>query len=165
MLALFCISNLVCGAKVTRRYLKLCWSSSPVYPMMYHWIDEVQQRTQSTFHPSSPLLEGYCHSLHRWSVCPIHLCSCGWIQWRRNDRGGVSNHWRLDCLLSRLFRRRSKKTSKLRVTGLCEGNPPVPGGFPSQKMASYAENIPFDDVIVYYRFKAQTMYQYLVFNN
>ena len=30
---------------------------------------------------------------------------------------------RLDCLLNRLFRRIAKKTSKLRVTGLCEGNP------------------------------------------
>ena len=29
------------------------------------------------------------------------------------------------------------KTSKLRVTGLCEGNPPVAGEFPAQ-MASYA---------------------------
>ena len=28
------------------------------------------------------------------------------------------------------------KTSKLRVTGLCEGNPPVTGGFPSQKASS-----------------------------
>ena len=28
-------------------------------------------------------------------------------------------------------RRRSNKTSKLRLTGLCEGNPPVTGGFPS----------------------------------
>ena len=34
---------------------------------------------------------------------------------------------------TRLFRRRSKKTWKLRVTGLCEGNPPVTGGFPSQR--------------------------------
>ena len=31
------------------------------------------------------------------------------------------------CLLNRLFRRRSKKTSKLSVTGLCEGNSPVTG--------------------------------------
>ena len=30
-----------------------------------------------------------------------------------------------DCLLNRLFRRRSKKTPKLPVTGLCEGNSPV----------------------------------------
>ena len=33
-----------------------------------------------------------------------------------------------------------KKTSKRRVTGLCEGNPPVTGGFPSQR-ASNAENV------------------------
>ena len=38
-------------------------------------------------------------------------------------------------------RRRSKKTSKLRVTGLCAGNSPVTGEFPTQ-MASNAENVP-----------------------
>ena len=47
------------------------------------------------------------------------------LQWRHNERGGVSNHRRLHCLLNRLFRRISKKTSKLRATGICEGNPPV----------------------------------------
>ena len=47
------------------------------------------------------------------------------LQWRHNERDGVSNHQRLDCLLNRLLRYRSKKTSKLRVTGLCEGNSPV----------------------------------------
>ena len=36
--------------------------------------------------------------------------------------------------------RRSKKTSKLRVTGLCEGNSPVAGEFPAQR-ASKAENV------------------------
>ena len=43
--------------------------------------------------------------------------------------------------------RRSKKTSKLRVTGLCVGNSPVTGEFPAQ-MASNAENASFDDVIM-----------------
>ena len=42
-------------------------------------------------------------------------------------------------LLNRLFRRKSKKTSKLRVTGLCEGNSPVTGEFPAQR-TSNAEN-------------------------
>ena len=42
--------------------------------------------------------------------------------------------------LNRLFRRRSKKTSKLRVTGLCVGNSPGTGKFPAQ-MTSYAENV------------------------
>ena len=40
----------------------------------------------------------------------------------------VSNQQRIDRLLNRLFRRRSKETSKLCVNGLCEGNPPVTGG-------------------------------------
>ena len=44
------------------------------------------------------------------------------------------------CLLNRLFRRRSKKTWKLRVTGLCAGNSPMAGEFLAQ-MASNAENI------------------------
>ena len=55
-------------------------------------------------------------------------------------RAGVSNHQPHECLLNRLFRRRSKKTLKLRPTDLCAGNSPVTGEFPAQ-MASNAENI------------------------
>ena len=62
------------------------------------------------------------------------------LQWRYNERDGVSNHRRLDSLFNRLFRRRLKKTSKLRVTGLCEGNSPVTGEFPAQR-ASNLENV------------------------
>ena len=62
------------------------------------------------------------------------------LQWRHNEHGGVSNHQCFDCLLNRLFRHRSKKTSKLRVTGFCEGNSPVTGEFPAQR-ASNAENV------------------------
>ena len=62
------------------------------------------------------------------------------LQRRHNGRDSVSNHQRHDCLLNRLFRRRSKKISKLRVTGLCAGNSPVTSEFPA-KMASNAENI------------------------
>ena len=58
------------------------------------------------------------------------------LQWSHNGRHGVSNHLHLDCLLSRLFRRISKNTSKLRVTGLCDGNPPVTGGYPSQRASN-----------------------------
>ena len=54
-------------------------------------------------------------------------------QWRHYEQNGVSSHRRLDCLLSRVFRLRSKKTSKFSVTGLCEGNPPVTNGFLSQR--------------------------------
>ena len=55
------------------------------------------------------------------------------LQWRHNGRDGVSNHHPHDCILNRLFRRRSKKTWKPRVTCLCEGNSPVTGEFPAQK--------------------------------
>ena len=62
------------------------------------------------------------------------------LQWRHNGRDSASNHQPHDCLLNRLFRPRSKKTSKLRVTGLCVGNSPGTGEFPAQ-MASNAENV------------------------
>ena len=55
---------------------------------------------------------------------------------------GVSNHQPRDCLLKRLFRRRSKKTSKLRVTGLCVGNSP-------HKWPVTRKIVPFDDVIMF----------------
>ena len=43
-------------------------------------------------------------------------------------------------LFNRLFRHRSTKTSKIRVTGLCAGNSPVTDEFPAQR-ASSAENV------------------------
>ena len=68
-------------------------------------------------------------------------------QWRHNEHDRVSNHQPRDCLLNGLFKHRLKKTSKLRVTGLCAGNSPVTSEFPAQ-MASHAEMFPFDDVIM-----------------
>ena len=65
---------------------------------------------------------------------------CASLQWRHNGRDGVSNHQPRDCLLNRLFRRGSQKTSNIRVTGLCARNLPVTGEFPAQ-MDSDAENI------------------------
>ena len=67
------------------------------------------------------------------------LYSSGW-QWRHNGHDGVSNHQPHDCLLNRLLRCRSKKTSKLRVTGLFVGNSTVTCEFPAE-MASNAENV------------------------
>ena len=62
------------------------------------------------------------------------------LQWRHNGHDSVSNHQPHDCSPNSLLRRRSKKASKLRVTGLCAGTSPVTGEFPPQ-MASYAENV------------------------
>ena len=68
------------------------------------------------------------------------LSLTGTLQWRHNGRDRVSNHQPHDCLLNRLFRRRLKKTSKLRATGLCAGNSPGTGEFPAQR-ANNAENV------------------------
>ena len=99
-------------------------------------------------------------SVHGWSDCPpLTTCSkyvnrwC-WgqiysrrycikgisLQWCRNEHDGISNHQPHDCLLNHLFRHRSKKTSKVCITGLCEGNSPVTHEFPVQR-ASNAEKV------------------------
>ena len=62
------------------------------------------------------------------------------LQWRHNGRNSVSNHQPHDCLLNR----RSKTTSKLRVTGLCMGNSP---GTPHKWPVTW-KMFPFDDVIM-----------------
>ena len=71
------------------------------------------------------------------AFCHVHGAS---LKRRHNERDGVSNHRRLDYFLNRFYRSSSKKTSKLRVTGLCEGNSPVTGEFPAQR-ASNTENV------------------------
>ena len=80
--------------------------------------------------------------------------SC-WVQntlrWRHNGRDSVSNHQPHHCLLNRLFRRRSKKTSKHRVTGLCVGNSPGPVNSP-HKWPVTRKMFPFDDVIMKHRY-------------
>ena len=61
-------------------------------------------------------------------------CNCSQtLQWRHNEPDGVPNYRCLGRLLNLLFRLRSEKTLKLRFIGLCEGNPPVTGVFPSQR--------------------------------
>ena len=79
------------------------------------------------------------------------------LRWRHNDHAGVSNHQPNGCLLNRLFRRRSKKTSKLRVAGLCAGNSPGPVNSPHKGPAT-RKMFSFDDVIMIY---ASLRYDYL----
>ena len=98
--------------------------------------------------------------LYLWTPFKVHLCVDQWqmacltyqvkkwrcfalhmnpLRWRHNGCDSVSNHQPRECLLRCLIRRTSKKTSKLRVTGLWAGNSPETGEFPAQ-MASNAEN-------------------------
>ena len=96
--------------------------------------------------------------MHRKSAAkPLRIYwPFGSLQWRHNESDGVSNHQPYDSLLDCLLRRRSKKTSKLRVTGLCGGNSPVIGEFPAQR-ASNAEMFPFDDVIMWRNYWCQVV--------
>ena len=88
----------------------------------------------------------WCQSIwnHQDDIDPSENVRCDpvecTLQWRHSGCDGVSNHQPYDCLLNRLYRRRSKKTSKLRVTGLCVGYSPGTGEFPTQRV-SYAENV------------------------
>ena len=63
---------------------------------------------------------------------------------------GWLNYQPHDCLLNRRFRRRSKKTSKLRVTGLCAGNSPGPVNSPHKWPVTW-KIFSFDDVIMNWR--------------
>ena len=72
------------------------------------------------------------------------------LHWRHNELVGVSNHQLHGCLLNHLFRRRSKKTSKLCVTGLCAGNSPGPVNSPHKGPVT-RKMFPFDDVIMKFR--------------
>ena len=77
-------------------------------------------------------------SEHR-GLCRITFCTANDLKCDNSNKyWNRSLHWlfALNCL----FSHRLQKTSTPRVTGLCEGNPPVTGGFPSQR-ASIAGNV------------------------
>ena len=76
----------------------------------------------STYQYSSSLLQWHCGN----RTITADVVQCYWfdkrpLRWRHNGRDGVSNHQSHDCLRIRLFRRRSKETSKPRVTGFVRG--------------------------------------------
>ena len=90
------------------------------------------------------------------STCslPQAIGGCS-LQWRHYGHDSVSNHQPRDCLLNRLFRRRSKKTSKPRVTGLCVGNSPGPVNSPHKRSLT-RKMFPFDDVIMWIKACSKT---------
>ena len=91
----------------------------------------------------SPLWSRGEHGTCFWRMaqCTLYVTS----QWRHDEHDGVLNHLPHDCLLKRLFRHRSKKTSKLRVTGLCEGIHRWPVNSPHKGPVTRTF-FPFDDV-------------------
>ena len=66
------------------------------------------------------------------------------LQWRHNGRDSVSNHQPHDCLLNRLFRRRSKKTSNSASQAFVRVIPRGPG----HKWPVMRKMFPFDDAFM-----------------
>ena len=94
----------------------------------------------------------YDNKRYNYNFKHIELCihvapTSSTLRWHHNDHDVVSNHQPHGCLLNRLFKRRSKKTSKLRVTGLCAGNSPGPVNSPHKGPVT-RKMFPFDDVIM-----------------
>ena len=109
---------------------------------MYHFstLKHLQKTMGNNVMPADDLVTLKTQGIDRDDILWKTVCICISLQWRHNGRDGVSNHQPHHCLLNRLIRRRSKKTSKLRVTDLCAGNSQVTGEFPAQ-MTSNTENI------------------------
>ena len=68
------------------------------------------------------------------------------LQWRHNERNGVSNRRRLDCLLNSLSRRRSKKHQGTAPLVFVRGIHRYPLGFPHKVQVTW-KILPFDDVM------------------
>ena len=140
------ISKVIPSVTVVRMFLENCldilqllmfWLiASSSHQHLWHWLSLTMYNTQVWwFWKARVQLTGEGVHLRDSSMWYLYA-----LWWRHNECDGVSNHQLRDCLLSRLFRRKSKKTSKLRVTGLCVGNSSVTGEFPAQR-ASNVENV------------------------
>ena len=103
-------------------------------------VPQVEHISHLSLHHLLGTLQTLTHAKKSVILQPVVGLGCVPLQWRHNERDGVSNHQHHDCLLNRLYRRRSKKTSKLRVTGLCVGDSLVTGEFPAPR-ASNAEKV------------------------
>ena len=132
--------------------VKLVMFTLMIFSMLDH------KSPSSHYHPLSTTSSTYLHHHHIIIIVNIiinqyhhhhhhHQLYLLSLRWPHDGHNGVSNHQPHHCLLDRLFGCRSKKTSKLRVTGLCVGNSPVPGEFPTQRPVTQ-KMFPFDDVIM-----------------
>ena len=99
-----------------------------------HWDNHtIAQHQQNT--PKAYACINYTNHLEWWYQQKTKQSTKS-LHWCHNECDGISNHRPHDCLFRRLLRHRSKKTSKLCITGLCEGNSPVTSEFPSQRASN-----------------------------
>ena len=143
--------------QATRHYLSQCWprSLSPYGVTGPQWVkmDALKLAVHVLFllvwfsacmYVPNSFISGWPRS---WSMREdvTNVTSSHWLgpcsaTYRKRSLllhyNNVINHQPHHCLLRRLFGSRSKKTSKLRVTGLCAGNSPVTGHKIYLKMSS-----------------------------
>ena len=132
---------------------KVAWQDMPWYILKN--LKCILDTSPSQFCVRSTVVSnGWSYS--NWSKCNRRLATMDGgpivpqtmsLRWRQNNHDGVSNHQPHGCLLNRLFRRRSKNTSKLCVTDLCAGNSPGPVNSPHNGPVT-RKMFPFDDVIM-----------------
>ena len=89
-----------------------------------------------------------CDFNHTFVTMTYRLQPLVWDSHKSDVIIGVSNHQPHLGLLNRLSRRRSKRTSKLRVTGLCEGKSSVAGELIQTTWDQYQ----YDEFITWKRF-------------
>ena len=120
-----------------------------MFPLWYHWVILSEVRSRDRVLSSQSIIPiRKTDAMQRLDPTGFSLC----LEYRSDyipllaHYGDVimgtmaSQITSLAIVFNRLFGSRSKKTSKLRVTGLCVGNPPGTGEFPAQ-MASNAANV------------------------
>ena len=135
---MFCLSlikiklilvQVMAWCRILSPYLDQWW---PVHMYALLWTLDIW-----AYQPGGHYWDYYLGMLSVSQFTPTHLKPIDEIyrslQWCHNELNGVS-------LLNLLFRHKSKKASKLPVTGLCKGNSPVTSEFPAQ-WASNAEKV------------------------
>ena len=140
-----CHCACVCFCMVMGWFFKLRWIETINPPQRGSWLISTralfQHAEASIYKYITEHRKTYVQSIyHNTYSSTFENSMKGSLKWRHDERHGASNHQPHDYLVNRLFRRRSKKTSKLCVTGLCVGNSPVTGEFPAHR-ASNAENV------------------------
>ena len=126
-----------------RRLMSVPRAARPYLPHTYVIMQDFMKRLEKIRDPSTGEIPEFFHEIRAWNF----ECSYGWW-FHYNDfiMGAMASQiTSLAIVYSTVYLK--KKTSKLCVTGLCEGNSPVTGGIPTQR-ASNAKMFPFDDVIM-----------------
>ena len=138
-----------CSDVIMSKMVYQITSLTIVYSTFYSGADQRKHQTSASLALVRGIHRWPMNSPHKWPVTRkmSRFDNVITLRWRHNGRDSVSNHQPHDCLLNHLFRRRSKKKSKVRVTGPCAVNSPVTGEFPAQ-MATNTENVSFDNVLI-----------------